>query len=148
MDGVMTRSESPSRHSRRETARDRYLNTPELPPEWAVLVAQLFQALADPTRARILYVLTKQEHTVGDLARIAGISASATSHQLKHLRDLRMVKTRRTGNRVYYAIVDTHVAALFTEALHHVAHMIYNLPDHPSETEGEESTHDTDASVT
>ena len=112
---------------------DHSLNAPQLSPELAVLVAQLFQALADPTRARILYVLTKQEHAVGELSRIAGISPSATSHQLKHLRDLRIVKTRRAGNRIYYSIDDTHVAALFTEAMHHVAHLVYGLPDHPEE---------------
>jgi len=122
-----------SRFEPAETVIDRFLNPPQLSPELAVLVAQLFQALADPTRARILYVLTKQEHGVGELSRIAGISPSATSHQLKHLRDLRIVKTRREGNRIYYAIDDTHVAALFTEALHHVAHVVYGLLDHPEE---------------
>ena len=122
-----------SRFDPAETVIDRFLNPPQLSPELAVLVAQLFQALADPTRARILYVLTKQEHGVGELSRIAGISPSATSHQLKHLRDLRIVKTRREGNRIYYAIDDTHVAALFTEALHHVAHVVYGLLDHPEE---------------
>ena len=122
-----------SRFEPAETVIDRFLNPPQLSPELAVLVAQLFQALADPTRARILYVLTKQEHGVGELSRIAGISPSATSHQLKHLRDLRIVKTRREGNRIYYSIDDTHVAALFTEALHHVAHVVYGLLDHPEE---------------
>ncbi len=122
-----------SRFGPLETVIDRFLRTPQLSPELAVLVAQLFQALADPTRARILYVLTKQEHGVGELSRIAGISPSATSHQLKHLRDLRIVKTRREGNRIYYSIDDTHVAALFTEAMHHVAHVVYSLPDHPEE---------------
>lgn len=115
-----------------QTVIDRFLTTPQLSPELAVLVAQLFQALGDPTRARILYVLTKQEYAVGDLSRIAGISPSATSHQLKHLRDLRIVKTRREGNRIYYSVDDMHLAALFTEAMHHVAHVIYSLPDHPN----------------
>jgi ArsR family transcriptional regulator, lead/cadmium/zinc/bismuth-responsive transcriptional repressor len=109
---------------------DALLSAAELSPEVALLVAQLFQSLADPTRARIMYALTKGEHSVNDLAQIAGISPSATSHQLKSLRDLRIVKFRREGTRVYYAVDDAHVAALFQEALHHVAHVIYALPDH------------------
>ena len=112
---------------------DAYLMTPELSPEVALLVAQVFQALADPTRARIMYALTKGEHSVCDLAHIAGISPSATSHQLKSLRDLRIVKYRRAGTRIYYAVDDVHVAGLFREALHHVVHVIYALPDHPDD---------------
>ncbi len=110
---------------------DALLTAPELTPELALLVAQVFQALADPTRARIMYALTKGERTVGDLAKIAGISPSATSHQLKSLRDLRIVKFRREGTRIYYATDDVHVASLFHEALHHVAHVVHGLPDHP-----------------
>lgn len=105
----------------------------QLTPELALLVAQIFQSLADPTRARIVYALTRGEHSVGDLAAIAGTSPSATSHHLKSLRDLRIVKFRRDGNRMYYSVDDAHVAALFVEALHHLAHVVYNLPDHPDE---------------
>ena len=107
-----------------------FLSASALTPELALLVAQTFQALADPTRARIMYALTKCEHSVGDLAGIAGISQSATSHQLKHLRDLRIVRFRRKGTRIYYSADDVHVAALFREALHHLAHVINGLPDH------------------
>lgn len=107
------------------------LSEPELSPDLALLVAQVFQALADPTRARIMYALTKGEHSVGELSTIAGISPSATSHQLKSLRDLRIVKFRRDGTRIYYAVDDSHVASLFREAVHHVAHVVYALPDHP-----------------
>lgn len=116
-----------------ESQIDHFLTASELTPEVAFLVAQVFQALSDPTRARILYALTKREHTVGELASVASISPSATSHQLKHLRDLRIVKARRVGNRVYYSVDDAHVAGLFREALHHLAHVLYALPDHPEE---------------
>lgn len=112
---------------------DGFLSAHTLTPELALLVAQTFQALSDPTRARIMYALTKGERSVGELAEIAGISPSATSHQLKHLRDLRIVKFRREGTRIFYATDDAHVAALFREALHHVAHVVYSLPDHPEE---------------
>ncbi|NJN18109.1 MAG: helix-turn-helix transcriptional regulator [Oscillochloris sp.] len=102
----------------------------ELGAETAELIAQTFQALGDPTRARIVYALTKGEHSVGALSQIAGISPSATSHQLKQLRDLRIVKHRREGTYIYYSVDDVHVAALFREALHHLAHVLFALPDH------------------
>lgn len=120
-------------HPDTSDAVDAFLSAPELTPELALLVAQVFQALADPTRARIMYTLTKGERSVGELSAIAGISPSATSHQLKSLRDLRIVKFRRDGTRIYYAVDDAHVASLFREALHHVAHVVYALPDHPSD---------------
>lgn len=112
---------------------DAFLTAPELSPELALLVAQTFQALGDPTRARIVYALTKREHSVGELAVIAGISQSATSHQLKSLRDLRIVKFRRAGTYNYYSVDDVHVAGLFREAMHHLAHVLYRLPNHPDD---------------
>jgi DNA-binding transcriptional ArsR family regulator len=107
----------------------------QLTPELSLLVAQTFQALADPTRARIVYALTRGEHSVGEIAAIAQVSPSATSHHLKSLRDLRIVRSRRDGNRIYYTVDDAHVSALFAEALHHLAHVAYGLPDHPDATE-------------
>lgn len=108
-----------------------FLSTPQLSPDLAVQVAQTFAALADPTRARIMYALTKGEQRVNDLAVIAGISPSATSHHLRHLRDLRLVQFRRERTSIYYAVDDSHVAALFREAIEHLAHVVYHLPDHP-----------------
>ncbi len=119
-----------------DSAVEDVLNEPYLSVETSMLVSQVFQSLADPTRARMLYALTKREHTVGELSEITATSQSATSHQLKHLRDVRIVKTRRDGNKVHYSVDDTHVATLFREALHHVAHVMYGLPDHPLETQG------------
>ncbi|MCG8351491.1 MAG: metalloregulator ArsR/SmtB family transcription factor [Chloroflexales bacterium] len=110
---------------------DVFLSAPQLSGEVALLVARTFQSLADPTRVRIVYALTKGEHSVNELAEIAGITPSATSHQLKSLRDLRVVKFRRVGTRVFYSVDDVHVAALFREALHHLAHVVHALPDHP-----------------
>ncbi len=108
-----------------------FLAAPQLSPEIAQQVAQTFQALADPTRVRIIYALTKGECSVGALATLAGISPSATSHQLKTLRDLRIVRYRRAGTTIYYSVDDAHVSALFCEVLHHLAHVVYGLPDHP-----------------
>jgi ArsR family transcriptional regulator, lead/cadmium/zinc/bismuth-responsive transcriptional repressor len=110
---------------------EQFLAAPELSAELAQQVAQTFQALSDPTRARIVYALTKGERSVGELATLAAISPSATSHQLKTLRDLRIVKHRRAGTHIYYSVDDAHVSALFREALHHVVHVVYGLPDHP-----------------
>lgn len=96
-----------------------------------LLVVETFQALADPTRARILYALLTQPMCVRDLAILVDISESAVSHQLRLLRERRLVKSRRDGNVIYYALDDQHVAALFHEAQYHIDHVRRGLPDHP-----------------
>jgi len=100
--------------------------------EQAEFVAQTFAALADPTRARIVFALTQSEHSVGELAGLTGVSVSAVSHHLARLRGIRLVKTRRAGNQVFYSVDDAHVAQLFREALYHLDHVRQGLPDHPS----------------
>ena len=101
-----------------------------LPPEQADFAAQTFAALGDRTRTRIVYALTRGEQSVNALAEIAGVSASAVSHHLARLRDIRLVKTRRAGNQVFYSVDDVHVANLFREALYHLDHVKRHLPDH------------------
>ena len=96
-----------------------------------LLIVETFEALADPTRARILYALIQQPLCVRDLAILVGVSESAVSHQLRFLRDRRLVKPRREGNVIYYTIDDHHVAALFKEADYHIDHVRQGLPDHP-----------------
>ena len=102
-----------------------------LPEAHLRMIVETFQALADPTRARILYALTQQPLCVRDLALLVEVSESAVSHQLRLLREQRLVKPRRAGNVIYYAVDDHHVAALFREADYHVDHVRQNLPDHP-----------------
>lgn len=102
-----------------------------LPEVHLLLLVETFQALADPTRARILYALIHRPLCVRDLAILVGVSASAVSHQLRFLRDRRLVKPRREGNIIYYTLDDHHVAALFREADYHVDHVRQGLPDHP-----------------
>ena len=119
---------APSAHANDPISR--LLDAPDLSLDMAQRIAQTFQALADPTRVRIVYALTKGERSVGELATIANISPSATSHQMRTLRDLRIVKFRRAGTHIFYSVDDAHVAALFREALHHLAHVVYALPDH------------------
>jgi len=94
-------------------------------------MVDVFEALADFTRARILYALIKQPLCVRDLAILTGISESGVSHQLRFLRDRRLVKSRREGNVIYYKMDDHHVAALFREADYHVDHVRQGFPDHP-----------------
>ncbi len=95
------------------------------------LVAGAFEALGDPTRLRILYALAVQPLCVRDVALVVGVSESAVSHQLRLLRDRRLVKPRREGNLVYYTVDDHHLAALFREAEYHADHIRSALPDHP-----------------
>jgi DNA-binding transcriptional ArsR family regulator len=83
-------------------------------------MAELFKALADPTRLRILKALTGQEMCVCDLAQLAGVSESAISHQLRLLRQLNLVGNRRSGPILYYRLADDHVRELMEMALAHV----------------------------
>jgi len=85
-------------------------------------LAALFGALADPTRVRLIAALERTELCVGDLAATVGLSPSATSHHLRLLRSLGLVRTRREGRTVYYSLDDEHVRTLYRQALDHVAH--------------------------
>ncbi len=103
-----------------------------LPPDALLaIVVETFEALADPTRARLLYALRKRSLCVRDLAAVTGVSESAVSHQLRFLRDRRLVKSRRRGNVVTYSVDDHHLGALFREAEYHADHVRINRPDHP-----------------
>lgn len=95
------------------------------------MVTETFEALSDPTRARILYALTKAPLCVRDLAILAGVSESAVSHQLRTLRDRRIVKPHRDGTTIHYTVDDQHIAALFREAEYHADHVRAGLGDHP-----------------
>lgn len=102
-----------------------------LPADLLIDVVDTFKALSDPTRAQLVYLLTACEYSVNDLAQFVDVTPSAVSHHLAKLRALRLVRTRRDGNQIFYSIDDAHVAALFLEALHHLDHVRRNLPDHP-----------------
>lgn len=83
-------------------------------------LSEIFRALGDPTRLRLLSALGGGELCVCDLASLAGISESATSHQLRLLRALRLVRARRDGRLVFYRLDDEHVSDLVTQGLQHV----------------------------
>ena len=86
----------------------------------AASLAELFKALGDPTRVKILFSLMTRELCVCDLTAVIGVSESAVSHQLKILRTLRLVKFRREGKVLYYSLADNHVEKLFAQELEHV----------------------------
>ena len=86
-------------------------------------VAALMGALSSPTRIRALFALLETgELSAGDLAKAVGMTASATSHQLRVLRDLGLVSRRRDGRRAFYALADDHLGVLLKQALYHVDH--------------------------
>jgi len=88
----------------------------------AARLAETFQALADPTRIRLISALMETELCVCDLSAVLGMSQSAVSHQLRSLRDLRLVKHRKQGRIVYYALDDQHIRDLFQRGRDHVVH--------------------------
>jgi len=83
-------------------------------------LAEIFKALGDPTRVRILDALSHGELCVCDLAQLVELSQSATSHQLRLLRALRLVRSRRAGRMVFYTLDDRHIVTLFRQGLRHV----------------------------
>jgi DNA-binding transcriptional ArsR family regulator len=83
-------------------------------------LADTFQILASPTRLRIVGALTVRELCVCDLAAVVGVSQSAVSHHLRHLRQMRLVSWRKEGRLAYYRLDDDHVAELFRTGLQHV----------------------------
>ena len=89
----------------------------------AFQVAELFSTLSDPSRARIISALLEHvELNVGALADCLKMSESAVSHQLRGLRQLRLVRARKEGRQVFYRLDDEHVADLFQQGLEHVRH--------------------------
>lgn len=79
----------------------------------------IFSALSDPTRFRILNALSLEELCVCDIAAVVGVSQSAVSHQLRMLRNLDLVAFRRDGRRAVYRLADEHVGALISQGLEH-----------------------------
>jgi ArsR family transcriptional regulator len=93
-----------------------------LDEETASVVAELFGALSDASRVRIISFLSQGECNVSSLAQAVGISESAMSHQLRGLRQMRLVRARRQGRQVFYCLDDEHIIDLFQRGLDHVRH--------------------------
>jgi len=88
----------------------------------AIHLANLFSALSDSTRLRIIALLLDHELSVGAIAEQLDISESAVSHQLRGLRLQRIVRARKHGRQVFYCLDDEHVAELFRLGLSHMEH--------------------------
>lgn len=93
-----------------------------LDEETLFMVSQTFKALSDPTRIRILNLLCTDEHSVNDIADILDLGQSTVSHQLRFLKNLRLVKSRREGTTIYYSKDDDHIMTLLKQAIEHAAH--------------------------
>ena len=93
----------------------------EMPSEDTLYdLTELFRIFGDSTRIRILYVLFEAEMCVCDIAALLGMTQSAISHQLKALKNARLVKSRREGKTVFYALADDHVKTIIDQGLEHI----------------------------
>ena len=91
-----------------------------LDQEDAEKMASLFKVFSDPTRLRLLSLLTHQEMCVGDIALSLGMEQSTISHQLRQLRQQRIVKMRKQGKHALYELTDEHILNLFQQSLTHI----------------------------
>ena len=101
-------------------SKSRLTGRPPLTDSSAAALAETFKVLGDTTRVRILDALSRSELCVHDLATRVGMSESAVSHQLRLLRGMRLVRSRRDGRLIYYALDDQHIVGLFVQGLEHV----------------------------
>ena len=83
-------------------------------------LTETFKLLGDPTRLKIILALKEEELCVCDLATLLGVSRSAISHQLRLLKNLRLVKFRRQGKIAYYSLDDTHISELIEAGIEHM----------------------------
>ena len=83
-------------------------------------LSELFKVFGDETRLKILFALFEKELCVGDIAESLNISQSAISHQLKLLKQSRLVKGRRDGKLIFYSLADDHVSTVIAQGLEHV----------------------------
>ena len=89
--------------------------------EEAYYVAELFKAISDLTRVRILFCLLGGEMCVCDIQELVGVTQSAVSHQLRVLKQAGLVKYRREGKSLYYSIADSHVSTMLATGLEHIS---------------------------
>ena len=94
-------------------------------------LSELFRIFGDSTRIRILYVLFESEMCVCDIAALLGMTQSAISHQLRALKNARLVKARREGKTVFYALADDHVKTIINQGLEHLSLIHISEPTRP-----------------
>ncbi|HLQ95617.1 MAG TPA: metalloregulator ArsR/SmtB family transcription factor [Pseudogracilibacillus sp.] len=85
-------------------------------------ISETFKALGDPTRIRILHLLSQKECSVNEIAANLMLGQSTVSHQLRLLKNLRLVKRRREGTSIYYSYEDEHVIGILNQTIEHVLH--------------------------
>ena len=125
---VTTLSEKAKAHKQRDVCETEFVDEVRVKavracmPEAGVIgeLSDIFKVLADPTRLRIVSALGVDELCVCDLANLLGSSISAVSHQLRILRNLKLVKHRKEGKMVYYSLDDECVSTLLAEGLRHI----------------------------
>jgi DNA-binding transcriptional ArsR family regulator len=83
-------------------------------------LAELFKIFGDSTRIKILYVLSEAEMCVCDIAQLLGLTQSAVSHQLRALKQSKLVKYRREGKTVFYSLADGHVKTILSQGMEHI----------------------------
>ncbi|GLO68344.1 MULTISPECIES: ArsR/SmtB family transcription factor [Oceanobacillus] len=98
------------------------LDNKNLDEETLFVVSQTFKALGDPTRIRILHLLFQKEHSVNGIAENLHLRQSTVSHQLRFLKNLRLVKYRREGTTLYYSHDDEHVMNMLKQTIEHACH--------------------------
>lgn len=93
----------------------------KMPPEEELQdLADFFKVFGDATRLKILYVLLCSEMCVYDIATLLGMSQSAISHQLRVLKQMDLVKNRREGKTIFYALADSHIVTILSQGLDHI----------------------------
>lgn len=94
----------------------------DLDEETLFIVSQTFKAISDPTRIRILHLLSQKEYSVNEMADKLSMLQSTVSHQLRFLKNLRLVKYRREGTSIYYTCDDKHVMDILQQTIEHARH--------------------------
>lgn len=92
-------------------------------PEEEILydLAEFYKVFGDTTRIKILYILSKSEMCVCDISQVLGVSQSAVSHQLRMLKQMKLVKYRREGKSVFYSLSDHHIELILSQGLEHIS---------------------------
>jgi DNA-binding transcriptional ArsR family regulator len=87
-----------------------------------IMLSEVFKMLGDPTRIKIIFALSCCEMCVCDIAEAVNMTQSAVSHQLRLMRNMKLVKYRKEGKSVYYSLDDDHILQLFSQGMEHVKH--------------------------
>lgn len=93
-----------------------------LPQEEFQVLAEIYKAMGDESRLKLLYALSRGELCVCEMTELLDISQSAISHQLRLLRSLRLVKYRKSGKQVYYSLDDDHIMNILSQGIAHIKH--------------------------